>query len=213
MGEILMHVNLLPPELVSQSRLIRVTKNWGLAIAVWAVTLVALSAPLTIQSFKLQQDLERLNKDVAAVRLKESKTQQIRVITADVQKRTQRIRAVLPPNRIPSLLGIFGKTFQSDDSPIALQDFQVSIQSESKASGSSGSTPGGKPVAEKKPSGAFTTQIVARGYTGNSPTVAEVVQRLEEFGVFQSILLKSARDSIVDNQQVDEFELECTYVE
>jgi hypothetical protein len=210
MGEILMHVNLLPPELVSQSRLIRVTKNWGLAIAVWAVTLVALCAPLTIQSFKLQQDLERLNKDVAAVRLKESKTQQIRVITADVQKRTQRIRAVLPPNRIPSLLGIFGTTFQSDDSPIALQDFQVSIQSESKASGSA---PGGKPVAEKKPSGAFTTQIVARGYTGTSPTVAEVVQRLEEFGVFQSILLKSARDSIVDNQQVDEFEMECTYVE
>ena len=205
-----MHVNLLPPELVSQSRLIRATKNWGVAIAVWAITLVALSAPLSIQSFKLQQDLERLNKDVAPLRLKESKTQQIRVITADVKKRSQRIRAVLPPNRIPSLLGIIGKTFQSDDSPIALQDLQVLIQSESKPSGSA---PAGKPVAEKKPSGAFTTQIVARGYTGTSPTVAEVVQRLEEFGVFQSILLKSARDSIVANQQVDEFELECTYAE
>lgn len=210
-----MHVNLLPPELVSQSRLIRATKNWGLAIAIWAITLVSLCAPLSIQSFKLQQDLERLNKDVAPLRLKESKTQQIRVITADVQKRSQRIRAVLPPNRIPSLLGIFGKTFQSDDSPIALQDLQVLIQSESKPSESkpSGSAPAGKPVAEKKPSGAFTTQIVARGYTGASPTVAEVVQRLEDFGVFQSILLKSARDSIVANQQVDEFELECTYVE
>jgi len=205
-----MHVNLLPPEQGSQSRLIRATRNWGVAIAVWAITLVALSAPLSIQSFKLQQDLERLNKDVAPLRLKESKTQQIRVITADVQKRSQRIRAVLPPNRIPSLLGIFGKTFQSDDSPIALQDLQVLIQSESKPSGSA---PAGKPVAEKKPSGAFTTQIVARGYTGTSPTVAEVVQRLEEFGVFQSILLKSARDSIVANQQVDEFELECTYAE
>lgn len=205
-----MHVNLLPPELVSQSRLNRAIKNWGLAIAVWAITLVSLSAPLSIQSFKLQQDLERLHKDVAPLRLKESKTQQLRSITADVQKRSQRIRAVLPPNRIPSLLGIFGTTFQSDDSPIALEDLQVLIQSESKPSGS---TPGGKPVAEKKPPGAFTTQIVARGYTGTSPTVAEVVQRLEEFGVFQSILLKSARDSIVASQQVDEFELECTYVE
>jgi hypothetical protein len=210
MGEILMHVNLLPPELVSQSRLSRAIKNWGLAIAVWAITLVSLSAPLSIQTFKLKQDLERLHKDVAPLRLKESKTEQLRVITADVQKRSQRIRSVLPPNRIPSLLGIFGKTFQSDDSPIALGDLQVLIQSESKPSGS---TPGGKPVTEKKPSGAFTTQIIARGYTGTSPTVAEVVQRLEDFGVFQSILLKSARDSIVAGQQVDEFELECTYVE
>jgi hypothetical protein len=59
----------------------------------------------------------------------------------------------------------------------------------------------------------FATQILARGYTGTNPSVAEVIHRLEEFGVFQKVLLKSAKDAVVAEQPVDAFELECDYAE
>lgn len=205
-----MYVNLLPPELVAQSRLIQATRHWVLVIAMWAITLVAVSAPESIRAFKLQQDLQQLHSEVSPIRLKESKTRQLHAITADLKKRSQRIRAVLPPNRIPSLLGIFGKTLQSKDSPIALRDLTVMVQSDLQNKKSSKTD---KAVSTDKTDDTFPTHVIARGYTGSNPTVAEVIQRLEEFGVFQTILLKSARDSVVANQQVDEFELECGYAE
>ena len=205
-----MHVNLLPTELVAQSRLIRSLKSWGLLITLWVATLVAIIAPFGLKAFQIQEDLRCLHTQVGPLRLKESKTQKISFIASDLRKRSQRIQSVLPPNRIPSLLGIFGKTFQAKDSPTALQDFQVTIQEETR----SNATPSAKQsVPGSKPPGHFTTQIVIRGYTGSNPSVAEIIHRLEEFEVFQTVNLRSTRDSVVSSQQVDEFELECKYVE
>lgn len=205
-----MHVNLLPTELVAQSRLIRSLKSWVLLIALWVATLMAIIAPFGLKALQIQEDLRYLHTQVGPLRLKESKTQKISFIASDLRKRSQRIQSVLPPNRIPSLLGIFGQTFQAKDSPTALQDLQVTIQEETRSNATQSvkqSVPGSKPL------GHFTTQIVIRGYTGSNPSVAEIIRRLEEFEVFQTVNLRSTRDSIVSNQQVDEFELECKYVE
>jgi hypothetical protein len=204
-----MHVNLLPPELIARSRLIRSTKNWFLVIVLWGLTLLAVCAPLGWKSHQLYKKSESIHAEVGPLRMKETKTQQLRAITADLKKRSQRIRIVLPTNRIPALLGIFGKAFQSKDSLIALQDFVVTIHSNARLTG-----PANKNTSVKEPtSDLFSTEIIARGYTGANPSVAEVIQRLENFGVFQKVMLKSTRDSMVAEQPVDEFELECVYAE
>lgn len=205
-----MHVNLLPLEIVAKNRLERSVRKWTVAIFLWVTTLVAVTAPLAVRATRLHRDLEQLHSEVGPLRVKENKTQQLHTLITDMNKRSQRIRIVLPPNRIPSLLGIFGKTFQSEDSPIGLQDLAVSIQLDPKKEKILPELP--SPSGEKH-AGLFSTQIIARGYTGANPSVAEVIQRLEEFGVFQTIQLRSTRDSYVAKQQVDEFELECVYVE
>lgn len=204
-----MHVNLLPPELIARSRLIRSTKNWCLIIALWGLTLIAVCAPLGWKAHQLHEKSEQIHAEVGPLRMKETKTRQLRSITADLKRRSQRIQIVLPTNRIPALLGIFGKTFQSKGSLIALQDFAVTIQSDARLT-----DPSSKSASKKGPtSDLFSTQILARGYTESNPSVAEVIQRLENFGVFQKVMLKSTRDSVVAEQPVDEFELECVYVE
>jgi hypothetical protein len=205
-----MYVNLLPSELVAQSRLVRSLKSWGLLIALWVATLVAIIAPFGLKALQIQEDLRYLHTQVGPLRLKESKTQKISFIASDLRTRSQRIQSVLPPNRIPSLLGIFGKTFQAKNSPTALQDFQVTIQEETSSNAKPATQ---QSLAGNKPPARFTTQIVVRGYTGTNPSVAEIIQRLEEFEVFQAVNLRSTRDSFVSSQQVDEFELECKYVE
>jgi hypothetical protein len=205
-----MHVNLLPSEFVAHSRLVRAIKNWGLAIALWLLTLAAVSAPLEVKAFRIQQELDRFHSEVGPLRIKESKTRQLRSIARDLARRTERIQSVLPPNRIPSLLGIFGKTFHSEDAPIAIQDFLLTIQSETK---NSAPTPGNATNPQTKTANRFSTQILLRGYTANDPTVAEVIQKLDEYGVFQNVLLRSTKDAFVASHQVDEFELECGYVE
>lgn len=205
-----MHVNLLPNEFVARSRLIRAIKNWGLAIGWWMLMLAALSAPLEIKALRIQQELDHFHAEVGPLRLKERKARQLRSIAKDLKNRTERIQSVLPPNRIPSLLGIFGNTFHSDDTPIAIQDFLLTILNESR---------NGEPAAGNasdptgKPTGRFSTQILVRGYTATDPSVAEVIQKLDEYRVFQNVLLRSTKDASVANQQVDEFELECGYVE
>ncbi|MFN7625999.1 MAG: PilN domain-containing protein, partial [Pirellula sp.] len=67
--------------------------------------------------------------------------------------------------------------------------------------------------AVSKSTGSHATQVVVRGFTGLQPTVAEVIQRLDGYGVFQNVHLRSTRDSVVAEQLVDEFELECSYAE
>lgn len=205
-----MHVNLLPSEFVARSRLVRAFKNWGLAIALWLLTLAAVSAPLVVKAFRIQQELNRFHLEVGPLRMKESKTRQLRSIARDLERRTERIQSVVPPNRIPSLLGIFGKTFHSEDASIAIQDFLLTIQGETMH-GTSTTRNSTKP--KTKNATKFSTQILIRGYTANDPTVAEVIQKLDEYGVFQNILLRSTKDVFVANYNVDEFELECGYVE
>jgi hypothetical protein len=205
-----MHVNLLPPEFVARQRLILSIKRSSLAISLWVLTLGAVIAPLEIQAIRIQQELERYHAEVGPLRMKENKTRQIRSITRDLENRTERIQSVLPPNRIPSVLGIFGKTFHSDSYPIAIQDLNLSMQHDFKGGGQS---PGRPSAPAGKSGGKFTTQIILRGYTGAEPSVAEVIQQLDAYGVFQNVLLRSAKDTMVANRQVDEFELECSYAE
>lgn len=204
-----MHVNLLPPELVARSRLKNAIQSWVALITLCVVTLAAIGAPFGWKAWKLYGHLQQLQSEVGPVRLKENKIQQLRNIVLDLKKRTQRIESILAPNRIPSLLGILGKTFQSKDGPIALQDLQIHVQAVAKQPEPSQRIAGGV----SKTLGAHSTQVVLRGYTGLQPTVAEVIQRLDGYGVFQNVLLRSTRDSIVLDQLVDEFELECSYAE
>lgn len=204
-----MHVNLLPPELVAQSRLKGAIQSWLALIALFIITLVAIGAPFGLKAWKLRGHLQRLQREVGPVQLKEKKIQQLGNITVDLNKRAQRIQSILAPNRIPSLLGILGKTFQSKQGPIALQDLQINVQTDSKQPES----PKRIGVAVSKAPGAHSTQIVLRGFTGLQPTVAEVIQRLDAYGVFQNVLLRSTRDSVLAEQMVDEFEVECSYAE
>lgn len=204
-----MHVNLLPPELVAQSRLKGAIQSWMALITLCIMTLVAIGAPFGWKAWKLYGHLQALQSEVGPVRMKETKIQQLRNITLDLKKRTQRIESILAPNRIPSLLGILGKTFQSKDGPIALQDLQIQVQAVAKQPESPQRMAGGV----SKTAGAHATQVILRGFTGLQPTVAEVTQRLDGYGVFQNVLLRSTRDSILADQVVDEFELECSYAE
>lgn len=204
-----MHVNLLPPELVAQSKLKDAIQSWTALITLCIITLAAIGAPFGWKAWKLYGHLQHLQTEVGPVRLKENKIQQLRNITLDLKKRTQRIESIQAPNRIPSLLGILGKTFQSKDGPIALQDLQINVHAVAKQPESPQRMVG----AVSKSTGAHATQVVLRGFTGLQPTVAEVIQRLDGYGVFQNVLLRSTRDSVMAEQLVDEFELECSYAE
>lgn len=204
-----MHVNLLPPELVAKSRLKGAIQSWVALITLSIVTLAAIGAPFVWKAWKLYGHLQQLQCEVGPVRLKEKKIQGLRKITLDLKKRTQRIESILAPNRIPSLLGILGKTFQSKDGPIAMQDLQINVQAVAKQPESAQRMAG----AVSKSTGSHATQVVVRGFTGLQPTVAEVIQRLDGYGVFQNVHLRSTRDSVVAEQLVDEFELECSYAE
>ena len=205
-----MHVNLLPPELIARSRLVRSMRNWCRLVALWGVTLLALCAPLGWKAVRLRQQSAKTQAEIGPLRFKENKTRQLNLITSDLKKRSEQIRKVLPPNRIPALLGIFGKTFHYEDSPIALHDFGVTIQGDAKppdSNAKNSDTLGGIPLAS------FSTQIIVRGYASTNPSVAEVIEQLEDFGVFDQIHLKSAKEAFTEGQQVDEFELECVYAE
>ena len=181
-------------------------RQWGITTSIAFILLVAFYSPSFLYWQQSIQEIASLREEIEPVQAKLSEERRLKKNMEQVRAKVNQLQSLVHENHINSLLGMLGSSCQSELSPIWLKEV-VMTPGQHKTSKRTPANPG---AAE---SNLRLASMTVRGMAVVDVKLSDFIQQLEQFGVFASVELRTAHETKIEGQSVQEFELECSHYE